>query len=52
VILLLAGLALAAIVYLATGGHVLFLPLFFILPLGLFGLGRSRRRGGDGRRRF
>jgi hypothetical protein len=44
VILLLLGLAVAAIVFLVTGGHVLFLPLFFILPLGIFGLGRRRRR--------
>jgi uncharacterized membrane protein YccC len=43
VILVLAGLAIAAIVFLVTGGHVLFLPLFFILPLGLFGFGRRRR---------
>jgi hypothetical protein len=49
VILLLLGLAVAAIVFLATGGHVLVLPLFFILPLGFFGLGR-RRRGERGRR--
>jgi hypothetical protein len=39
----LAGLAVAAIIFVATGGHVLFLPLFFVLPLGLFGLGRRRR---------
>jgi hypothetical protein len=44
VTLLLLGLAVAAIIFLVTGGHVLFLPLFFILPLGLFGLGRRRRR--------
>ncbi|MDX6570296.1 MAG: hypothetical protein QOH15_2874 [Gaiellales bacterium] len=42
-ILILIGLAIAAIVFLVTGGHVLFLPLFFILPLGLFGFGRRRR---------
>jgi hypothetical protein len=42
---LLLGLLLAALIFLATGGHLLFLPLFFILPLGgLFG-GRWRRRG-------
>jgi hypothetical protein len=45
VIVLLLGLAVAAIVFLVSGGHLLFLPLFFILPLGFFGLGR-RRRGG------
>ena len=42
-LLVLAGLAIAAIVFVATGGHVVFLPLFFVLPLGLFGLGRRRR---------
>ena len=47
-ILLLLGLAVAAIVFFATGGHVLFLPLFFILPLGFFGLGRRRGGGGWG----
>jgi hypothetical protein len=45
VLLLLLGVAVAAIVNLASGGHVIFLPLFFILPLGLVGLGRRRRRG-------
>jgi hypothetical protein len=43
VILLLLGLAIAAIVFLASGGHVVFLPLILILPLGLVGLGRRRR---------
>jgi hypothetical protein len=43
VILLLLGLAVAAIVFLVSGGHVLLLPLFFVLPLGFFGLGRRRR---------
>jgi hypothetical protein len=39
------GLLLALIVFLASGGHVLFLPLFFVLPLaGLFG---HRRRHGS-----
>ena len=41
--LLLAGLAVAAVIFLATGGHVLLLPLFLVLPLGFFGLGRRRR---------
>ncbi|HYY63249.1 MAG TPA: hypothetical protein VE688_01445 [Gaiellaceae bacterium] len=41
-ILLLLGLAVAAIVFLISGGHVIVLPLFFILPLGFFGLGRGR----------
>jgi hypothetical protein len=40
------GLILAAVIFLATGGHVLFLPLFFLLPFGgLFGHRRRRRRG-------
>lgn len=43
-ILLLLGLAVAAIVFLVSGGHVILLPLFLILPLGFFGFGR--RRGG------
>jgi hypothetical protein len=37
----LAGLAIAAILFLVTGGHLIFLPLFFVLPLG--GLFTSRR---------
>jgi hypothetical protein len=39
---LLAGLAIAALVYVVTGGHVLFLPLVFLFPLGVF-IGRRRR---------
>ena len=42
-LLLLAGLALAVILFAATGGHLIFLPIFLILPLGFFGLGRRRR---------
>lgn len=43
---MLYGLVLAAVVFLISGGHLLFLPLFFVLPLGgLFGHRRSRRRG-------
>jgi hypothetical protein len=39
------GLMLAAAIFLISGGHVLFLPLFFLLPLGgLFGH-RHRNRG-------
>jgi hypothetical protein len=38
------GLILAAVIFLASGGHVLFLPLFFVLPLG--GLFHHRRRYG------
>jgi hypothetical protein len=37
------GLILAVAIFLASGGHLIFLPLFFLLPLGgLFG--RRRRR--------
>jgi hypothetical protein len=46
---LLIGLAIAAIVFLATAGHVLFLPLL-ILPLGVLSLGG--RRTPTRRRRF
>ncbi len=32
------GLLFAAVLFLITGGHLLFLPLFFLLPLGgMFG---------------
>jgi hypothetical protein len=41
---LLLGLAVAVIVYVATGGHVLFLPLLLILPFGWFFGGRHRSR--------
>jgi hypothetical protein len=41
-ILLLLGLVVAAVLFAISGGHVIFLPLFFILPLGFFGLGRGR----------
>jgi len=44
VILLLLGLAIALIVFLVSGGHVIFLPLILILPLSLFGLRRRTRR--------
>ena len=40
--LLVAGLVLAAVVYLASNGHVLFLPVLLFLPLGFIG-GRRRR---------
>ena len=40
--LLLAGIAIAVLVYVISGGHALFLPLIFLLPLGLF-FGRRRR---------
>jgi hypothetical protein len=42
--LLLAGLAIAALVYLVSGGHVIFLPILLVFPLGwLFGNRRRRR---------
>jgi len=37
------GLAIAVIVFVATAGHVVFLPLLF-LPIGLFSLGHRRRQ--------
>jgi hypothetical protein len=37
-----AGLILALVVFVASGGHLVFLPLFFVLPLGGL-LGRRRR---------
>ncbi|HEX2015510.1 MAG TPA: hypothetical protein VGN69_02365 [Solirubrobacteraceae bacterium] len=39
------GLLLAAILFIASNGHLLFLPLFFVLPLGGL-LGHRRRRRG------
>jgi hypothetical protein len=41
--LLAIGIAIALVVFVITGGHVLFLPLLFV-PLGLFGFGHRRRR--------
>ncbi len=39
------GLAIAAAIFLISGGHVLFLPLLFLLPLGgLFGRRRRDQR--------
>lgn len=38
----LVGLILATAIFAVSGGHVLFLPLFFVLPLG--GLFGHRRR--------
>jgi hypothetical protein len=43
-LLLLIGLAIAVVLFFATGGHLIFLPLFFVLPLGFFGFGRRRGR--------
>ena len=42
------GLLLAALLFIVSGGHLLFLPLFFVLPLG--GLFGHRRRHGGFRR--
>jgi hypothetical protein len=41
-VLLLAGVTVAALVYVISGGHVFFLPLILLLPFGLF-IGRRRR---------
>jgi hypothetical protein len=41
-VLLLAGVAVAVLVYVVTGGHVVFLPLILLFPLGLFFGGRRR----------
>jgi hypothetical protein len=41
-LVLVAGLAIAVLVYAVSGGHVFFLPLILLLPLGLF-IGRRRR---------
>jgi hypothetical protein len=41
-VVLLAGLAVAVLVYVLSGGHVFFLPLILLLPLGLF-IGCRRR---------
>jgi hypothetical protein len=43
--LLAIGIAIAVIVFVATAGHVVFLPLLFV-PLGLFSFGHRRRRSG------
>ena len=41
-VVLLAGLAVAVLVYVLSGGHVFFLPLILLLPLGLVFGRRSR----------
>jgi hypothetical protein len=41
VVILLAGLALALLIYAVSGGHLVFLPLVLLFPLGFF----FRRRG-------
>jgi hypothetical protein len=38
------GLLLAAVVFIVSGGHILFLPLFFVLPLGGLLTHRTRHR--------
>ena len=45
--LLAIGIAIGLIVFVVTGGHVLFLPLLFV-PLGLFSFGHRRRRDDGG----
>jgi hypothetical protein len=40
-ILLLGGLAVAFLVYVISGGHIVFLPILLLFPLGLF-FGRRR----------
>jgi hypothetical protein len=41
-VVLLAGITVAVLVYVISGGHVFFLPLILLLPFGLF-IGRRRR---------
>jgi hypothetical protein len=36
--------AIGVIVFAVTGGHVVFLPLVFLLPLGLLAIGRRQTR--------
>ncbi len=41
----LIGLLIAALIFAVSGGHLLLLPLFFLLPVGgLFGHRRRHRR--------
>jgi hypothetical protein len=40
-LILLAGIAVAALVFVISGGHILFLPLILLFPIGLF-FGRRR----------
>ncbi|MFL5954283.1 MAG: hypothetical protein ACJ76I_09275 [Gaiellaceae bacterium] len=37
------GIAIAIVVWVASGGHIFFLPLLFV-PLGLFSFGQKRSR--------
>lgn len=42
---MLVGLLIAAVIFVVSGGHAVFLPLFFVLPLGgLFGHRQRRNR--------
>jgi hypothetical protein len=41
-VLLAGGLALAVLIFVVTGGKVVFLPLLLIIPFGLFRIGRRR----------
>jgi hypothetical protein len=41
-VVVLAGLAIAVLVYVVSGGHVFFLPLILLLPFGVL-IGRRRR---------
>jgi hypothetical protein len=41
-VVLLAGLAIAVLIYVISGGHVFFLPLILLFPFGFF-IGRRRR---------
>ena len=41
-VVLFGGVAIGVLVYVLSGGHVFFLPLILLLPLGLF-IGRRRR---------
>lgn len=49
--LLLLGLLVAVVIYAVSGGHVLFLPLLLLLPLGGGLFGRRRRARGAPRYR-
>jgi hypothetical protein len=41
--LLAIGLAIGIVVFVVSGGHILFLPLLLV-PLGVFGFGHRRRQ--------
>ena len=41
-VVVLVGFAVAVLVYVLSGGHVFFLPLILLLPVGLL-IGRRRR---------